>query len=509
MVLLVFPVPGLAESKLSFTEDEVTLMLEMETSLEEYRAEYERLKDIGYGGQTLRADLGTLGAKVAKLSEILEGLGSERSDLTVAAGAIVNNVIELKHIKKTHPGEPFTALFVVEGLTPDTMDDFRYSLLVVDTTNHKIIEILTSGMHWQHSDSKGSTALLMPFPMGLSAPGGYRFELKQRDAENTLEALASVDLKVIGEKPEEAGQAMVASFPPVREPQPGTAPQPDTKNESSIPTQPPGNCNDGPCGNPGNHLAHEVSAYIREQEGDDALRELTCKDLAYLQERQNIYIELLPEGISINNHFDPLYFGDDGPVSAEKEQLWQQWTDALDRWHAELQGRVDRHWDEAYECFPERSAVAVDSFFRNLVAGVMNRNGNGGQKDTAGGKQKISKEQVQQIMEHARLTKELDAQMVTTHQEWELVTRNLADYKMAFSVYQSRLEANGKLSASDRAKAENILAAHNKLVERQHALVDKLDRIKSQLNAAISIQEQLKPALKTNDGEAVARILGQ
>jgi len=509
IILVLVPSMAQAEPKLSFTEDEVALMLEMEEALQQYRAEYERLKNIGYGGETLRNDLGLLSDKVAKLAEMLKDLGTEEKvgDLTVIAKAIINNTSELKGLKSVDPNVPFTALFIVKGLNPELMGDFKYALTVSDASNGRAINILTSGLRWQHSKKNGTTALLMEFPEGLTQPGSYRFQFNQKDDEGTLRSVAVLGLNVTGE--EEVQPTKLTGG----DENPGSSgPKEQSKpNGSSLPTSPSDYCKEAPCSSPA-RLDGELIAYIKKEEGDDILDYLSCRDWEYLQERQSIYEKFLKVGMDINRRHEAREIAESKTQEFDADrnaQMSTEWNNALDQWHDELMSTLDQHWDAGSYCNAERPAVGVDNYYREAVGWMMAwpTRGGGyfeGKKKTAN---KLEPKYLNMMEAVAQRVREIVADIKTFNQEQKLVIRQYNDYMMAYSLYEERYKTNGRLSASDLAKAQKIAADIKRLVKDGNRLNANLRKLDNERNALLKMFNSYMPAYEAGDFDKVRQIL--
>lgn len=186
-------------------------MAGIEVRLDACGQEYERLKHIGYGGQTLRADLGKLGERVAALVSELEEIGKTLEadpGLKVYGGMIARDLKDYEMIKSVSQGQGFAYLTRIDGLGPDAKSTARAELVLHDAdTGKKIASYTRPG--WNYNEKTGATVLIGNFKQGYSQPGNLRLELILTTQDGRVAVVPPVFLAVL-----DNSEALTIHLPP-------------------------------------------------------------------------------------------------------------------------------------------------------------------------------------------------------------------------------------------------------------------------------------------------------
>jgi len=147
-----------------------------ETKLKNYRTEFERLKNIGYGGPTLRKDLEVLGTNVAGVIEEIESINRQLVKLTEADAG--EPVLSIKTSMESYDGPPVSGTLTTgdiialqgEAEMPGEKGDLRKATLtwqLVDEAGKQV------GEYFKQEDIWG---------MGVTLKTKVRFLINEMDS---------------------------------------------------------------------------------------------------------------------------------------------------------------------------------------------------------------------------------------------------------------------------------------------------------------------------------------
>lgn len=154
LLLITSPFNCAAEEKTDLPEAEKR-MAEIEQNLDQYRARFNELKNIGYGGATLRSDLDTLGLAVGDLVKELEELKEELTSGSIVPVMVWANKKYKNTVKETsfQYGQRFYLHHVLAYLPEDTATTWDLFLYDQDT-GALVKEVKNLGMKKEVLDTR-------------------------------------------------------------------------------------------------------------------------------------------------------------------------------------------------------------------------------------------------------------------------------------------------------------------------------------------------------------------
>jgi len=202
LLLLFFATPVLGQD---VTVEELQKDLtQTETKLAEYQTEYERLKNIGYGGPTLRKDLEMLGGKVEGLLSDIESIVRQLAELMGLADD-GSPVLSIKASMESYDGPPISGplttgdIVALQGVAdiPGETGEMRQATLIwqlVDEAGEQVGEYFKQEDVW-HMGVKLNTKVR--FLINEMDSGKYTAMLTYTPNDNPTDTTeAKVDLEV-------------------------------------------------------------------------------------------------------------------------------------------------------------------------------------------------------------------------------------------------------------------------------------------------------------------------